>query len=152
MGVKENAKRKCIAFDMDTNALKKHYKDGDWHNAYNEIGLFLSKNGFKRIQGSVYDSLQPMQQAELNNVLDNLTNNIQWFAPCVKSIRAYDRPKIVDYTAQIKEKFERIPIDIKEIDSKESQIQAMKEKIKESVIKSNKPLQTSKDKSNELDI
>lgn len=99
MGVK----RKCIAFDMDTNALKEHYKNSDWHNAYNDIGAFLNKKGFTREQGSVYDSKFEMDNKNLALIIDELCDNFSWFAPCLKSIRGYDRPVVVDFTIQVKE-------------------------------------------------
>lgn len=49
---KDAVYRKGINFDPDTEALKKHYTTGDWHNAYYDIRNFLEKNGFEHIQGS----------------------------------------------------------------------------------------------------
>ncbi|BDB65753.1 hypothetical protein T36_2232 (plasmid) [Helicobacter cinaedi] len=43
MGLSEK-KLKSIAFDLDTKALQEHYTESDWHNAYNDISIFKSKN------------------------------------------------------------------------------------------------------------
>ena len=58
-------KRKCLAFDMDTKALQKYYKDDNWRNAYNDIGAFFAQKDFTREQGSVYDSKYAMDKKKL---------------------------------------------------------------------------------------
>ena len=85
---------------MDTKELKKHYKGSDWHNAYDDIGRFLDKRGFERSQGSVYDSKKAMKNSAIGEIIDDICDKFKWFAPCVKSIRGYDQPKVVDYTKQ----------------------------------------------------
>ena len=47
-----SGQKKGINFDLDTNALKIHYTEGDWRNAYYDVRNFFKKNGFEHIQGS----------------------------------------------------------------------------------------------------
>ena len=49
-----SGQKKGINFDLDTNALKIHYTEGDWRNAYYDVRNFFKKNGLEHIQGSGY--------------------------------------------------------------------------------------------------
>ena len=49
----------AIAFDLDTDTLKKSYHIASWQNAYNDIAKFLRDQGFDRQQGSVYFGTTP---------------------------------------------------------------------------------------------
>lgn len=98
----KNKKLKSIAFDLDTKALQKYYTKGNWHNAYNDIRMFMEKNNFKHIQGSVYDSITKMTNYELEILLDNLCNKFDWFPKCVKDIRGNDQPIINNLTPVVK--------------------------------------------------
>lgn len=46
MVVNEIRKLKTIAFDLDTKALQKYYKNSDYHNAYKDLGSLLIKTNF----------------------------------------------------------------------------------------------------------
>lgn len=100
-------KKRCIAFDMDTKALQKYYKDDNWRNAYNDIGAYLHKQDFTHEQGSVYDSKNPMSKTELTLIINSLFKQFKWFPLCVKSIRGYEQPDVVNYTPQAKEYIDR---------------------------------------------
>ncbi|MCI7484337.1 MAG: VapD [Helicobacter sp.] len=104
MGVSEK-KLKSIAFDLDTKALQEYYPKGDWHNAYNDIGNFLAKYKFERMQGSVYDSTTEFRDEDLGRIIEKMSEKLTWFPKCVKSIRGYDQPVMIDYTQQLKDKF-----------------------------------------------
>ena len=132
-------KRKCIAFDMDTKELKERYTNGNWHNAYEDIGKFLAKKGFERSQGSVYDSKKAMKSSNLGSIINQLSKKFKWFAPSVKSIRGYDQPEeIVDYTEQIKEKAIDKELINKKVSSKQTQSKALQDEVKE-IVKAKKP-------------
>lgn len=88
---------------MDTKQLKEYYGDDNWRNAYNDIGAFLHKYGFTREQGSVYDSTYAMDRNELSDIIDSLCKKLKQFGYCVKSIRGYDQPEIIDFTEQAQE-------------------------------------------------
>lgn len=96
-------KKKCIAFDMDTKQLEKYYGSDNWQNTYKDIGALLHKFGFTREQGSVYDSQYEMDKDELTLIIKSLCKKLQWFPYCVKSIRGYDQPEVIDFTEQAQE-------------------------------------------------
>lgn len=98
-------KLKSIAFDLDTKALQEYYDKGDWHNAYNDIAMFLGEYDFIHIQGSVYDSTTKFSDAGLGRVVERMCKELTWFPQCVKSIRGYDQPVMIDYTQQLQDKF-----------------------------------------------
>lgn len=101
----ENKKLKSIAFDLDTKALQEYYEKGDWHNAYYDIGNFLAKYKFEHIQGSVYDSTTKFSDSELGDLIEKMSDNLTWLPRCVKSIRGYNQPVMIDYTQQLQDKF-----------------------------------------------
>ena len=102
MGLSEK-KLKSIAFDLDTKALQEHYTESDWHNAYNDISIFLSNYDFVRMQGSVYDPTTLFSDDELGVLILKMGNTLTWLPQCVKSIRGYDQPVMIDYTQQLKD-------------------------------------------------
>ncbi|MCR2064700.1 hypothetical protein [Campylobacter helveticus] len=69
---------------------------------------------------------------------------------CVKSIRGYDQPVMIDYTLQLKDKFTSHDLNLskepKQKESKQEQIKTMQEAVK----KASQNLK-SKDKSKDLD-
>lgn len=101
----ENKKLKSIAFDLDTKALQEYYEKGDWRNAYYDIGNFLAKYKFEHIQGSVYDSTTKFSDSELGDLIEKMSDNLTWLPRCVKSIRGYNQPVMIDYTQQLQDKF-----------------------------------------------
>ncbi|MFQ6342926.1 VapD [Campylobacter sp. VTCC 70190] len=100
-----NKKLKSIAFDLDTKALQEHYAKESWRNAYNDIGNFLAKYKFEHMQGSVYDSTTKFSDEELGDLIEKMGSKLTWLPKCVKSIRGYDQPIMIDYTLQIQDKF-----------------------------------------------
>ena len=38
-----SGQKKGINFDLDTNALKIYYTEGDWRNAYHDVRNFFKK-------------------------------------------------------------------------------------------------------------
>src|SRR5689334_8620950 len=44
----------AIAFDLDTDALQRHYHGASWRNAYDDIRRILDQHHFGHQQGSVY--------------------------------------------------------------------------------------------------
>lgn len=78
----------AIAFDMDTDTLKKSYGNDSYNNAYTDIKKVLLKYGFEWKQGSVYFG-DPQKVDAVSCVLAvmELTRTYPWFAPSVKDIR-----------------------------------------------------------------
>lgn len=102
-GKTDNKRLKSIAFDLDTKALQERYTKGDWHNAYNDIAAFLDKQHFTHSQGSVYDSTTKFSDRELGDLIEKMGKKLTWLPQCVKSIRGYDQPVMIDYTQQLKD-------------------------------------------------
>ncbi len=136
-------KLKSIAFDLDTKALQEHYTKGDWHNAYNDIGNFLAQQGFMRMQGSVYDSTSRFSDEELGDLIKKMGKNLTWLPQCVKSIRGYDQPVMIDYTQQLQDR--AIAQDLQLETKKDTALEKMRQKI-ENVAKTYKPKSKTLDK------
>ena len=82
--------RKQIAFDLDTEALKKYYPANSWNNAYYDIKKFMVGNGFIWIQGSVYVSERTMTSTEVTYILNNLIKKHDWLNVCMRDCRETD--------------------------------------------------------------
>jgi virulence-associated protein VapD len=78
------AKRKQIAFDLDTTALKAYYPSNSWQNAYDDIKRHMTQNGFQWQQGSVYVSTRPMDSYKVHAVLSALITNRPWLNACMR--------------------------------------------------------------------
>lgn len=78
----------AIAFDMDTDTLKKSYVNDSYQNAYADIKKVLVKHGFEWTQGSVYFG-EPKTVDAVTCVLAvmEVTRSYAWFAPSVRDIR-----------------------------------------------------------------
>ncbi len=77
----------AIAFDLDTDTLKKSYHNESWQNAYNDIARFLRDQGFDRQQGSVYFGDESVDMVICQTAVQRLTLIYDWFAPSVRDIR-----------------------------------------------------------------
>lgn len=77
----------AIAFDLDTDTLKKSYHNASWQNVYNDIAKFLRDRGFDRQQGSVYFSGDDVDVVRCQTAVQSLTLEYDWFAPAVRDIR-----------------------------------------------------------------
>ena len=130
-------KLKSIAFDLDTKALQEYYPKDDWRSAYNDMGNFLNKHDFVRMQGSVYDSTTKFSDDELGVLVLKMSDTLTWLPHCVKSIRGYDQPVMIDYTQQLRDNAAQdLELVNKKEKSAESQsvspkaMESMKQKIK----------------------
>ena len=79
----------AIAFDLDTDTLKKSYGGESYNNAYGDIRkLLTTKHNFKWQQGSVYfgdpDKVNPVTCVL---AIMDVARSFAWFAPSVKDIR-----------------------------------------------------------------
>ena len=77
----------AIAFDLDTETLKKSYPVASHNNAYYDIGRFLQQYGFQRKQGSVYFGDESVNAVTCQTVVGRLTLEYDWFAQSVRDIR-----------------------------------------------------------------
>ena len=79
----------AIAFDLDTDTLKKSYGNDSYNNAYGDIRkLLTTKHNFNWQQGSVYFG-EPGKVDAVSCVLAimDVSRTFAWFAPSVKDIR-----------------------------------------------------------------
>lgn len=93
-------KRRFIAFDLDTNALKQYY-NADYKKAYNDIGKFFLKNGFKHRQWSGYVSEKPMSDSTVMAIITNLKNTFPWLKMCTRRFDVAEVGKLFDLTHEI---------------------------------------------------
>ena len=85
----------AIAFDLVVEATRKRHPKGV-AQAYSDIGMLLEGYGFVRIQGSVY----VCEREDLANLFAamNALKSLQWFAGCVRDIRAFRIEQWSDFT------------------------------------------------------
>jgi virulence-associated protein VapD len=76
----------AVAFDMDIDQLRTHYGD-PYNNAYLEIRRILESHNFSWQQGSVYFGDASVTAATVMVAVIDLTNQLPWFAACVRDIR-----------------------------------------------------------------
>lgn len=79
---------KFIAFDLDTKQLKM-FMDR-YQTAYEKIKKFMLDNNFKHEQGSCYISNIAMTHSEIQDIVEDLNNKYDWFAPSVKKLCVTD--------------------------------------------------------------
>jgi virulence-associated protein VapD len=77
-------KRKQIAFDLDTSALKSYYSSSNWQHAYDDIKRHMVKNEFKWQQGSVYVSERPMYGNYASAIIVALVVKCPWLNACMR--------------------------------------------------------------------
>ena len=100
--------RKQVAFDLDTNQLKKYYPNEHWTNAYRDIKTFMTKNNFQWEQGSVYISKIALNPHEINAIMCGMVNTFPWLNVCMRDCvvtnigRSHSQNHIFDKTADIK--------------------------------------------------
>ena len=78
----------AIAFDLVVDELHAHYSATSPNNAYADIRVILEAEGFLWRQGSVYFG-SPDRVDAVTCVLaaQRLSNELPWFAACVRDIR-----------------------------------------------------------------
>ena len=79
--------RYAIAFDLNIDALKQHYHNQSYNNAYGDVAKFLEKRGFLRQQGSLYFATEGGSAVDAVVAVQALTLAYRWIAPAVTDIR-----------------------------------------------------------------
>lgn len=89
----------AIAFDLVVEDARKRHPKGV-AQAYIDIGSVLERFGFRRLPGSVC----VCEREDLANLFAamNALNALQWFAGCVRDIRAFRIEQWSDFTAFFK--------------------------------------------------
>lgn len=96
-------RKKVFAFDLDTDTLKRLYPNPYWQNAYRDIGLFLRRNGFDHLQGSVYISKVPMNETTAISIITDLCFEYDWFCNSVNDWKMANDIPHQDITSTIKQ-------------------------------------------------
>jgi len=77
----------AIAFDMDTDTLRRAYPGESWNNAYAETQRVLARHGFTRQQGSVYFGGSQVNAVTCVLAAMDLARSLPWFSASVRDIR-----------------------------------------------------------------
>lgn len=94
---KEYLSRKQITFDLNQNALSKHYPRPKltinpryYKKAYRDISCFMKENSFEHRQYSVYTSKEPLTIYDVVELMDKLADKMPWLYDCVNEIDVTD--------------------------------------------------------------
>jgi virulence-associated protein VapD len=77
----------AIAFDMDTDTMKKTYGKPSWNNGYAEVREALRGWGFDHQQGSVYFGTADVTAVSCVLAVQDLASTLPWFSASVRDIR-----------------------------------------------------------------
>lgn len=78
----------AIAFDLDTEMLKRHYPGETWTNAYADVERVFDKYGFKRQQGSVFfGDARVANPVQCVLAVQDVVKKYPWFKFVVSDIR-----------------------------------------------------------------
>ena len=76
-----------IAFDMDTEKLKKAYPNDSWGNSYTQIARVLGSYRLYPQQESLYFGNDDVSAVDCVLAVQDLSKRFSWFAPSVRDIR-----------------------------------------------------------------
>jgi len=77
----------AISFDLDTDALARHYRGSNPKYGYEEIRRVLEKHGFGWQQGSVYFGNKHVTPVTCVVAVQAVQQQYPWFAKVVRDIR-----------------------------------------------------------------
>lgn len=92
--------KKQVAFDLDTENLKKYYPKESWNYAYEDIKKIMRAEGFQWQQGSVYVSKADKNIKEVANTVDKLCKEHPWINKCMRDCRVTSVGRQHDLTPQ----------------------------------------------------
>lgn len=102
--------RKQLAFDLDTNLLKKYYPSKSYNNAYDVIKRHMQNNGFSWVQGSVYISDKAISYQFVSEIIEALIERNPWLNLCMRDCKLsnlgkeYDLNSLFDKSVKIPER------------------------------------------------
>lgn len=88
------AKRKQIAFDIDTNVAKEILGEKKYTDIYAHIRRFMEKKDWQHIEGSVYMSSKPMDNADIFFLIKDMKKQYPYLDKCVKEMHQTDISKV----------------------------------------------------------
>jgi len=100
--------RKEFIFDIDTKNGNKYY--GDYRKVYPIIQKCMIKNGFERIEGSAYRSLEPMRRDRFIRIFRRLLLDNPDLSECIKDVHlseVMDDYSLNRYVSQFKKKADK---------------------------------------------
>ena len=77
----------AIAFDLNQEALRRHYPGGYVENAYADIQRVFATHGFERQQGSVYFGRSTSTSVHCVLAVQEMSKRHAWFRHVVTYIR-----------------------------------------------------------------
>lgn len=77
----------AIAFDFDTEKLKKNYPGPSSTNAYGEVRKFLEDRGFSHKQGSVYYGNKNVTQVSTIIAVIEMSEELPYLKDSIEDIR-----------------------------------------------------------------
>lgn len=128
MSSSQYKRRRAINFDLNGDALKKHYSESNPNGAYKDIARFMKKHGFIHRQWSGYCSEKTLTNFELLQVFDEMYNKMPWLNVCAERMDATTIGSIYDIK-KMESKGIREGVD------KENIVQNQQQKGKPSVLK-----------------
>lgn len=77
----------AIAYDFDTDALKRNYHVDSYNNAYGDFRRFMADRGFSSQQGSVLYGDEAVTAVTATLAIVEASARFPWLAPSVSDIR-----------------------------------------------------------------
>ena len=105
MNSRSEVYRKEFIFDIDTKQGDRYF--GSYRKIYPIIHKYLTKNGFYRIEGSAYRSLEPMKRERFLRLFRKLLKETPNLAECIKETHlseVIDDYSLNEYVANFKKK------------------------------------------------
>jgi virulence-associated protein VapD len=85
--IREGGRMYAICFDLDQEALKRHYPSDSYRNGYEDIKRVLERFGFKPQQGSVYFGDKHVTPVTCVMAVQAVQKAHSWFGKVVSDIR-----------------------------------------------------------------
>lgn len=89
--------RKAVNFDLSVAALKEHYPNSDYLQAYKDVRRFLEKEGFEHRQWSGYFSKEPLSDMQAHKILDDMFKKYRWLEKCANKVDITNIGRSHDY-------------------------------------------------------
>src|SRR5579884_3225438 len=77
----------AIAFDLNTDELRKRYVSASFKHAYDDIRAVLVEHGFETQQGSMYFGGVSVTPVTCVLAVQDIQRRFGWFASCVRDVR-----------------------------------------------------------------
>ena len=97
--------RKEFIFDIDTKQGNRFF--GNYRKIYPIINRHLIKNGFRRIEGSAYRSLEPMKRERFLRLFRKLLKETPHLSECIKEVHlseVMDDYSLNEYVANVRKR------------------------------------------------